>query len=155
MNARTLLREQWIPAPLPEVFTFFSEAGNLDHITPPWLHFSILKQTERELKAGTLIYYKLTWHGFPIAWTSRIEEWRPPKLFVDVQVKGPYRLWHHTHSFEAYDGGTLIRDAVRYAVPMSALGAFCAGRLVRRDVERIFDYRAQKISMLFAAERVT
>jgi len=155
MKVRTLLREQWVPAPLAEVFTFFSEARNLDRITPPWLHFRILKQTDRELTAGTLIYYKLAWHGLPLAWTSRIEEWRPPKLFVDIQAKGPYRLWHHTHSFAAYDGGTLIKDAVRYAVPMGALGAFCAGWLVHRDVVRIFEYRAQQISMRFAAEHVT
>ena len=155
MRVRTLHREQWIPASLDEVFAFFSHAANLDRITPPWLHFNILGQTDRELKVGTLINYKLAWHGFPLVWTSRIEEWRPPTLFVDVQVKGPYRLWHHTHSFEAHDGGTSIRDAVRYAVPMGGLGAFCAEWLVRRDVEQIFNYRAQQISMLFAAERVT
>ena len=155
MKVRTLLREQWVPAPLPEVFAFFSEPRNLDHITPPWLHFRILKQTDRELKAGTQIYYKLAWHGFPLTWTSRIEEWRPPIRFVDVQVKGPYRLWHHTHTFEARDGGTLIRDTVRYAAPMGGLGYFCAGWLVHRDVIRIFEYRAKQISLLFAAELVT
>ncbi len=154
MKVRTLLREQWVPAPLPEAFTFFAEARNLDRITPPWLHFSILKQTDRALKAGTLIYYKLAWHGLPLAWTSRIEKWRLPNLFVDVQVKGPYCLWHHTHTFEARDGGTLIRDTVRYAVSMGALGDSCAGRLVNRDVERIFDYRTEQISLLFRAEDV-
>lgn len=154
MKVRTLLREQWVPSPLPEVFAFFSEARNLERITPPWLHFSILKQTDRELKAGTLIYYKLAWHGLPLAWTSRIEEWRPPNLFVDVQVKGPYCLWSHTHTFEARDGGTLIRDTVRYAVPMGALGDFCAGRLVRHDVNQIFNCRARQISLLFPAKHI-
>jgi hypothetical protein len=138
MRVRTLHREQWIPASLAEVFAFFSHAGNLDRITPPWLHFNILGQTDPELKVGTLIFYKLAWHGFPLAWTSRIEEWRPPTLFVDVQVKGPYRLWHRAHTFEARDGGTLIRDMVRYAIQMEPLGDSCAGMLVRRDVERIF-----------------
>lgn len=150
MMVRTLHREQWIPASLAEVFAFFSQAGNLDRLTPPWLHFNILGQADPELKVGTLISYKLAWHGFPLAWTSRIEEWRPPTLFVDVQVKGPYRLWHHLHTFEARGGGTL--DMVRYAIPMGPLGDSCAGMLVRRDGERIFDYRARQISLIFTAE---
>lgn len=133
---------------MPEVFCFFSEAQNLDRITPSWLHFQILGQTD-PIRAGTLIRYRLAWHGIPIKWTTRIEEWCPPTNFVDIQLKGPYRLWHHSHSFEARDGGTLIRDTVHYALPMGILGDLCAGWLVQRDVERIFDYRAKQISAMF------
>ena len=149
-----LHREQWISAPLPEVFSFFSEAQNLDQITPPWLHFEVLGQTDPKLKNGTLIHYKLALHGIPLNWTSLIEEWRPPTLFVDVQLKGPYQLWRHTHAFEPRDGGTLIKDTVRYAVPMGTLGDLCAGWLVRRDVNRIFDYRAKQIPSMFKEQSV-
>ena len=78
MRVRTLYREQWVLAALPAVFAFFSQAGNLDRITAPWLRFSILGQSDPELKVGTLIYYRLAWHGFPLTWTSRVEKWRPP-----------------------------------------------------------------------------
>ena len=94
-------REQWVPASLPAVFSFFSDAGNLDRITPPWLRFKILGQSELVLSTGTLIHYRLAWYGIPMKWTSRIEEWFPPTRFVDVQLKGPYRRWHHTHTFES------------------------------------------------------
>lgn len=151
MQIRTLHRKQWIARPLTEVFSFFCEARNLDLITPSWLHFKVLRQTENELRAGTMIDYELNWHGMPLEWTSRIEEWRPPGQFADLQVKGPYRYWHHTHSFEAVDGGTLIRDTIRFAVPFGALGDLVAGWVVRRDVERIFDYRARKITAIFDA----
>ena len=151
MKVSTFHREQRIPAPLLEVFSFFSEARNPDRITPPWLHFKVLNQTDRELKTGTLIHYELAWHGIPMRWTTRIEEWRPPMRFVDIQLKGPYRLWRHTHSFEACDGGTLIKDTVQYAVPAGVLGALFARWLVRRDVERIFEYRAKQIGAIFKA----
>ena len=154
MRVRPLHREQWIPAPVPEVFSFFCEALNLDRITPPWLHFKVLRQTDRELKTGTLIYYELAWRGVPLSWITRIKEWRPPALFVDVQLKGPYRLWRHAHSFRACDGGTLIENTVHYAVPIGAVGDLCAGWLVRRDVKRIFDYRAKQISAIFKAQPV-
>jgi len=144
-----LRREQWVPAPLLGVFTFFSDARNLDRITPRWLHFKTLGQTDSELRTGTLIHYKLAWYGIPMDWTSCIEEWCPPTMFVDLQLKGPYRLWHHTHAFKSHRGGTLIADTVRYEVPMGGLGNLCAGWLVRRDVERIFDYRATQISTMF------
>ena len=149
MGIQFLQREQWIARPLPEVFAFFSDAENLDLITPPWLHFRVLRQTSREIKVGTLIDYKLEWHGMPIDWKSRIEEWQPPFRFADLQLKGPYRLWHHTHIFESLQGGTLIRDVVRFSVPFGAVGDLFAGWLVRRDVRRIFDYRARKIAEIF------
>jgi ligand-binding SRPBCC domain-containing protein len=137
---------------LPEVFSFFCEARNLNRITPSWLHFKVLGQTDRELRAGTLIHYELAWHGIPLDWTSRIEEWCPPTRFVDVQLKGPYRFWRHTHNFETCSGGSLIRDTVQYAVPGGVLGDLCAGWLVRRDVERIFDHRFRQISAIFKAQ---
>ncbi len=143
-----LQREQWIAAPLAEVFEFFSEARNLDRITPPWLHFQILRAPE-EIVAGALIHYRLAWHGIPMTWTTRIEEWSPPMKFVDLQLKGPYRLWHHTHSFEEHEGGTLMRDTLRYAVPLGWVGALFAGWKVRQDVERIFDYRGEQIAAIF------
>ena len=149
MRIRTLERQQTIPAPLKEVFAFFSEARNLNVITPSWLRFELVGQSEEELKAGTLIHYNLAWHGLPVRWTSLIEQWHPPQLFTDVQVKGPYRLWRHTHTFAERGGATLIADTVQYAVPMGFLGDFCAGWMVRRDVEKIFDYRRNQLSSIF------
>lgn len=153
-EAEIQYREQRIPALLPEVFSFFCEARNLDRITPPWLHFKVIGQTERELRAGTLIHYELAWHGTPLDWTTRIEEWCPPTRFVDLQLRGPYRLWHHTHCFEACDGGTLMKDTVQYAVPFGVLGDLCAGWLVRHDLKRVFDYRAREIYEIFKAPSV-
>jgi ligand-binding SRPBCC domain-containing protein len=154
MKINTIQRQQWISAPLEQVFSFFCEARNLDRITPPELRFKLLAQSHLELLAGTLIDYELAWHGLPMRWTSCIEEWCPPTLFIDVQRKGPYRFWRHTHSFEARDGGTLMRDTIEFAVPFGGVGDLCAGWLVRRDVDRIFDYRAQQISLLFPAEHI-
>jgi ligand-binding SRPBCC domain-containing protein len=147
-------REQRIEGWLPdEIFRFFAEAGNLNRITPPWLSFGILGQSDVELRAGTLIHYRLAWYGIPLNWITRVEEWDPPRRFVDVQLSGPYRLWRHTHEFESCNSGTKINDTVNYVVPMGVLGRICAGWLVQRDVERIFDYRAKRISQIFAAQQ--
>jgi len=143
-----LFREQWIDAHLENVFEFFCEARNLDRITPPWLNFKILRAPD-SIREGVLIHYRLAWHGIPMRWTTRIEEWRPPHQFVDLQLRGPYRLWHHTHTFEPRAGGTLMRDTLRYAIPMGWLGHIAAGWRVRQDVERIFDFRREQIRETF------
>ena len=98
---------------------------------------------------GTLIRYRLRVRGAPVNWLTEITAWEPPHRFVDEQIKGPYALWHHTHTFEALDdGGTLMRDVVRYRIGFGPLGALANRLLVRRDVEAIFDFRARRIPEL-------
>ncbi len=95
----TLERTQLIPRPLREVFPFFSEANNLEAITPAFLQFKILTPGPIALQAGTLIDYRIRFLGIPMYWRTRIETFDPPVRFTDTQVRGPYRLWHHTHEF--------------------------------------------------------
>ena len=146
---RTFVHESsvWLPRPLDEVFGFFSDAANLEVITPPWLKFSVATPTPIKVRVGTLIDYRLRFRGIPLRWRSEIVEWAPPYRLVDVQVKGPYRQWVHELSFVERDGGTLAGDRVAYAVwggaPANAL-------VIRRDVERIFDYRQQTLTAMFA-----
>ena len=148
MSEFTLQTEVWLPRPQSEVFAFFAEARNLEAITPPWLKFEVLTPAPIEMRPGALIDYRIRVHGFPIRWRTEITEWQPPHRFVDVQLRGPYTLWHHTHTFEARDGGTLCRDHVRYR----PRGGVLVHRLfVRRDVERIFQYRQQRLQELLRA----
>ena len=145
----TLEREQWVARPLEEVFAFFSDAQNLEALTPPWMRFQILTPQPIQMFPGTLIDYKLYWHGVPLRWQTEITRWEPPNYFEDVQLKGPYRLWHHTHTFEAVTGGTRIHDLVRYDLPFDILGRIVHTISVRRNVEEIFAYRQAKIRELF------
>jgi ligand-binding SRPBCC domain-containing protein len=142
MRVYTLGRSQVLPAAPEEVFPFFADARNLEAITPPFLRFEVVTPDPIEMRAGTLIQYRLRLHGVPVNWLTAIQSWEPPHRFVDVQVRGPYALWHHTHLLEPHPEGTLMRDVVRYALPFGLLGRLAHSLFVRRDVERIFDYRA-------------
>ena len=146
MKEYTLHTELWLPRPRHEIFAFFAEARNLETLTPPWLSFTVLTPAPIALRPGTLIDYRIRVHGLPIRWCTEIAEWDPPRQFVDVQLRGPYRLWHHTHTFAERDGGTLCGDHVRY-YPRG--GALIHWLFVRRDVERIFQYRRQRLQALF------
>lgn len=140
--------ELWLPRSRAEVFPFFADARNLELITPPWLRFEILTPLPIPMQAGALIEYRLRVHGIPVRWRTEIVEWAPPERFVDVQVRGPYVLWHHTHTFAERDGGTLCVDRVRY---WPRGGALVNWLFVRRDVEHIFAYRAQKLRQVLGA----
>lgn len=143
-----LERRQFLAQPLAVVFDFFARAGNLERITPPWLRFELLTPEPVRMRVGAEIDYRLHLHGVPVRWRSRIEEWEPGVGFVDRQISGPYRLWHHRHRFERSGNGTIVADDVHYALPLGALGGIAHRLFVSRDLERIFDYRRQAVSRL-------
>jgi ligand-binding SRPBCC domain-containing protein len=149
VRVHVLEREQRLPGTPAEVFPFFADARNLEAITPPLLRFRVRTPEPITMGAGTLLKYRLRLHGVPVGWTTVIADWEPPHRFVDVQVRGPYALWHHTHTFVPDgDGGTLMRDVVRYAIGFGALGELAHRLLVRRDLEAIFDFRSRTVPAL-------
>lgn len=141
-----------VARPRTEVFDFFSDASQLERITPEWLNFRILTPQPISISRGTLIDYRIRLHGLPIRWRTEISEWNPPYSFVDRQVRGPYLLWEHTHEFEEIDGGTLVRDHVRYRVPG---GRLLNWLIVQRDLERIFSFRALTLQTVFSGSMST
>ena len=142
----SLHREAIVPVPLEDTFAFFSDAQNLERMTPPWLSFRINTPLPIEMKEGTLIDYVIELYGVPIAWRTRIDAWEPGARFVDRQVAGPYRWWHHEHRFEAVGGGTRVIDHVEYLPRAAWLSAW----MVNRDVQRIFSYRQTALAQLLA-----
>lgn len=150
MAHHVLERSQHLPGAPAAAFSFFSDAFNLERITPPWLRFHVVTPGPVTMAGGTLLEYRLRLHGVPISWLTRIDTWEPPQRFVDVQVRGPYRLWRHTHTFEPDGTGTLMRDTVRYALPLGPLGQVAHRAFVGRDLARIFDFRREAVSRLLA-----
>src|SRR3954469_8253700 len=148
-----LRREQRLEAPPAEVFPFFADPRNLEAITPPLLSFRLLTPDPIALGVGTFLQYALRLRGVPVRWDTLIQEWEPPVRFVDVQVRGPYRLWHHTHELISLDDGaaTLMRDTVRYSVGFGVLGEVARRAVVLRDLEAIFDFRRERVPGLVAS----
>lgn len=149
MKTVKLVREQIIEQPIDQVFGFFSSAQNLEALTPPWLNFEILTPQPIEMHVGTIIQYALRVRGLPVQWTTAISSWRPPYEFVDVQLSGPYALWHHRHTFEARGNSTLVRDEIHYRLPFGWLGSLVHALIVKHDINTIFNYRVKAVAQQF------
>jgi ligand-binding SRPBCC domain-containing protein len=154
MRTRTFETSLFLPVPRERVFAFFSDAHNLEEITPAFLRFHVVTPAPIAMRPGTIIDYKLRLHGVPIRWRSEITVFDPPCRFVDEQRRGPYRVWHHEHLFEESPGidrgppGTNVIDRVTYA----HFGGDLVHRyLVRPSLERIFAFRKEKIRELLGA----
>jgi ligand-binding SRPBCC domain-containing protein len=145
----TLRRKQFLPHPITEVFRFFQSPENLARITPPWLHFQILTPLPIEMKHGTLIDYTIRWLGIPVRWMTMITDYAPPAKFVDQQLRGPYSLWHHTHTFIERDGGTEMTDVVQYVLPFGFFGNIAHSLIVQQQLDEIFSYRSKVIADMF------
>ena len=143
--------EQFINLPIQDVFLFFSQPKNLSLITPPRLKFNILTPEPIQMNEGQLIDYTLTiMYIINIRWTTLITMYQEPNIFIDQQLKGPYSLWHHTHTFEEKDGGTLIKDKVIYGIPFGWFGRFLNFVYIKHDINSIFKYRHQILNKIFS-----
>lgn len=146
---RILTGEILVSSPVDEVFGFFAKAENLNLITPPDLKFNILTPLPIEMKKGTLIDYRIKLGGFSFKWKTEITNWNPPFSFTDTQLKGPYRIWVHEHTFESQNGKTIVKDKVTYLPPGYIAEPFINSLFVKHRLEKIFEFRRQKISEYF------
>jgi ligand-binding SRPBCC domain-containing protein len=133
--------ETWVSLPCDEVFPFFAEAANLQQLTPPWLRFLIKTPQPIAMRDGALIEYRISLHGVPMSWLTEISAYDPPRMFVDRQLKGPYRTWIHTHQFRPDRGGTLLLDQVEFDM----LGGSLVAPFVKRDLRKIFTHRHEAL----------
>jgi ligand-binding SRPBCC domain-containing protein len=131
---------------IDEIFPFFSDAGNLEKITPKFLKFEILEK--EEMKEGAKLVYSIKVHHLPMKWRTNIAKWDPPHCFIDEQISGPYKKWVHTHSFEKNAQGTLMTDSVDYEVSGWILSPL-VHLFVRKDIEKIFSHREKILKEIF------
>jgi ligand-binding SRPBCC domain-containing protein len=150
---RTIIRESIIRLPIEEVFDFFSNAENLNLLTPGKLNFKILTPLPVKMEKGTLIDYKISIMGIPFKWRTEITDWEPPFRFVDIQLKGPYKVWIHEHVFKKENGSTIVTDNVNYKSKGWILEPVIQKLFIEKKLEEIFDYREKKLKLIFKDDK--
>ena len=155
MKVYRLHPTQDLPIDLETAWSFFSDPRNLSEITPPELRLTVLtEQLPERMHEGMIIRYTLhPWLRVRIGWVTEITHVDEPHTFVDEQRFGPYRFWHHLHRFSPTESGVEVEDTVHYATPMGILGRPFHGLLVKRSLDRIFDYRKKVLADRFGIVR--
>ena len=150
-NEKELLRYQIVPRPVEEIFNYFSQGKNLEELTPSEMHFKMVGMNTASIQKGSIIDYSLKVHGIPLSWQAKISDYRKNSYFIDEQLKGPYSKWVHVHGFiQGDNGGTIVKDHVRYKIPGGFLGALIAGPFIRKDIKNIFKYRFKTLEKKFS-----
>lgn len=149
-EAHVLEFRQWLPVSSELTWEFIANAENLEKITPSWLQFKVLKRTTEQLGTGSTIDYELKLHGLSLKWRSLISHWQPPHEFVDEQISGPYKSWHHRHLFSQLADGILIVDRVEYRIPFFPFGEL-AFPFIKKDLLKIFKFRQKKMAKLMVS----
>ena len=151
MKRYTLNTRQVLPISLEEAWAFFSSPMNLSKITPAYMNFKILSGfDEGTTREGMIIKYKV--HpvlGIPLTWVTKITNVSAPHEFTDMQLKGPYKEWVHTHRFREIEGGVEMTDELVYQLPLGPIGMIAHALFVRKQVQSIFAYREATLEKLF------
>lgn len=139
-----LIKTQKVPTTINVIWDFISSPSNLKEITPEHLGFIITSDTGKEkMYPGMIITYKVSpLLGIKLNWVTEITHLKDKEYFVDEQRIGPYSMWHHEHKIEAIEGGVLMTDIVTYQPPMGLLGVIAHSLFIKKQLQRIFDYRS-------------
>jgi len=140
--------EMTAPVRIEQAFALFEDPYNLTKVTPGWLKFRIETRHRISMSRGAEIDYTIRWLGLPVNWSTLITDYDPPRLFVDQQIRGPYKVWRHRHEFRETAAGTIISDRVDYRLPLGFLGDLAHALVVRRQLIGIFRFRQRAIADL-------
>jgi len=150
MKVHTLEQEQRMPVSVEEAWEFFSSPRNLDAITPPDVGFRILRQAGEKMYDGQIIIYEIKVPpGIWVNWVTEIRAVKQGESFIDEQHSGPYKFWHHRHTFEKIEGGVLMRDEVNYALPFWPFSEIVHELYVKNKLREIFQYRKDVLARRF------
>ena len=152
MSMHKYSTQQFLPISIGEAWDFFSSPKNLALITPPELDFKILSKVEKAgIFEGQQIDYTVKpLFGIPLKWKTEIGKTSLHSFFTDKQLKGPYKVWEHTHTFSVQDNGVLMKDEIIYKLPLGFVGKWMNKLFVRKKIEDIFEYRRKTLNKLFA-----
>jgi ligand-binding SRPBCC domain-containing protein len=135
-----------VKSDLQKTWDLFSKAENLPRITPAWMQFEIRTPQPIDIRQDSILDYTMHWMGIPLGWRTRIIDWSPPRQFIDLQLRGPYSLWHHQHTFTPGEEGTICTDRVLYKVPVAGIGRIMNRFVVQPQLLGIFEYRRKMIT---------
>ncbi|PID76601.1 MAG: TIGR01777 family protein [Deltaproteobacteria bacterium] len=127
------------------LYDWHARKGALQRLVPPWDRTTILSR-QGGLEPGASSVLRLNMGPFHHDWLAEHTHNQPCVMFRDVQKKGPFAFWQHTHNFIEDENGCILEDKIDYRLPLQAiLPDFLGRRPIEKLLENIFDYRHQTL----------
>jgi uncharacterized protein (TIGR01777 family) len=135
-----------LPFPVRDVFAWHERPGALERLTPPWEDVQVVRASGG-IRDGAVVELKMKRGPLELTWEVEHTDFEVDRRFVDVQRRGPFQKWVHTHLFSPTDdGGTLMEDVIEWEPPLGAAGELLAGPVLERDLTRGFAFRHRRLA---------
>ncbi len=145
MSLRVLTRESRLPFPAHMVWDWHLRPGALERLLPPWSGVEVAHR-HGSVGTGGRVELRVPAFGRNFTWVARHEIVEPGIAFADIQEKGPFLSWRHTHRVRPDGAGCILEDQVEFAPPWGALGRAAMGSRVERELDALVAWRQQRLS---------
>lgn len=130
-----------IEAPAEAVFAWHEREGAFDRLNPPWENVRVVERSGG-IRDGARVVLRIGAGPAGFHWVLEHRDYRQGRQFRDVQVRGPFRRWEHTHLFlPEGDRACILEDRIVYEAPFGRLGRAVAEPLMRARLKKLFRYR--------------
>ena len=130
----------WIDAPVETVFAFHERPDALEKLTPPGQRVEVVSR-KGGIETGARVELRIHVGLFSMRWLALHVDYEKNRLFVDDQIRGPFRRWVHRHQFTVEGGGTRLTDSVEFALPGGRIADLLLGPFVQIRLNKMFEYR--------------
>ncbi len=144
MPRHTFEKTSTVPTSQSEAFDWHTRPGGFERLEPPWDPVEVV-QRSGGITSGATATLKMHVGPadlVPLTWEVEHRDFRPPELFKDVQLSGPFKSWEHEHRFEPIEEHTTrMTDHIEYELPLGSVGDVLGRRFARGNLEQVFHYR--------------
>jgi uncharacterized protein len=134
-----------IDQPLDKVFAWHMREGAFERLKPPWEQFEVTGRSG-SIQNNGIVKLRTKIGPLTMKWIVRHAEYIPEKQFKDIQIKGVFPSFVHSHLFERFGSSCILEDRIDYSLPAGRMGRLAARRFMDKNLRKIFDYRHQTIS---------
>lgn len=141
MKTRIFQKRSIIRAPVDAVFAWHERPGALERLSPPWDPLRVIRHIGG-IRPGDEVTLRMKAGPVPYIWQARHEDYQQNRFFSDIQIRGPFAVWRHSHRFSSEtQTATAYEDVIEYALPFPGHFFEFTDHIIHQKLGRIFNYR--------------
>ncbi len=153
MSNDTFVYRSRMPVRAEEVFEWHMRKWAFQRLAPPWDRLRVLDDGN-PIRNGSRAEIELSLGPLRRLWTAEHRGIEPGHQFRDVQIRGPFARWEHTHTIEPEGAeASWLEDHIDFTPPYGVLGHWLGRTFIRRKLQSTFEYRHRTLADDLSAHR--